>query len=121
MNYADAKARCESDGTFLVIPRSEAENIFIAGLIKDDNFWIGINDIEQEGNFIAVDGGDLPYTNWHNHETFNEKKEGVEIRWWDYGHWNNVAVSEQQKFICSISIKGKFISSVWNSVNDAAF
>ena len=58
--------------------------------------------MEQEGNFMAVDGGDLPYTNWQNHETFNEKKDGVEIRWWDYGHWNNVAVIEQRKFICSI-------------------
>ena len=32
LNYGDAKAQCESDGSFLAIPRSQAENDFIASL-----------------------------------------------------------------------------------------
>ena len=34
-NYGDAKAQCESDGTFLAIPRSQAENDFFASLLPN--------------------------------------------------------------------------------------
>ena len=108
MNYTDAKARCESDGTFLAIPKSKTENDFFAGLIKADDFWIGINDIEKEGNFVAVDGTDLSYENWHPFEPNDDSSDdGVEIRWWDNGRWNDVTITEERKFICSINIKGE--------------
>ena len=55
-NYGDAKAQCESDGAFLAIPRSQAENDFLRSLLSNRDFWIGINDIEQEGSFVAVNG-----------------------------------------------------------------
>ena len=60
MTYAAAKAQCESDGSFLAIPRSEAENDFIAGLIPNEDIWIGINDIEQEGRYVTIHGSDIP-------------------------------------------------------------
>merc|ERR1711917_171724 len=52
-NYDSAKTQCESDGAFLAIPRSEAENNFIGDLIPNENILIGINDIDQEGVFVA--------------------------------------------------------------------
>ena len=36
-NYGTAKNQCESDGALLAIPRSEVENDFIAGLIRDES------------------------------------------------------------------------------------
>ena len=68
-SYGDAKAQCESDGSFLAIPRSEAENDFIAGLLPNTRIWIGINDIEQEGSFVGVDGSEMAgknliFRNW---------------------------------------------------------
>ena len=36
-NYGTAKNQCVSDGAFLAIPRSEVENDFIAGLIRDES------------------------------------------------------------------------------------
>ena len=66
LDYGDAKAQCESDGTFLAIPISEAEEHFLFGFIPDDlSMWIGINDIEQEGLFVAVDGLEISrYDSW---------------------------------------------------------
>ena len=64
MTYNAAKTQCESDGAFLAIPRSEAENYYIADLIPNNRIWIGINDIDQEGVFVAVDGSYITYTNW---------------------------------------------------------
>ena len=125
LDYGDAKAQCESDGSFLAIPRSEAEEDFLFGLFPtesllnphtdDLSMWIGINDIEQEGLFVAVDGREISWTNWGPGEPNGGLNENaVEIR---IGrnpiHWNDVTVKKLQKFICAINIEGKiFISEL---------
>ena len=113
MTYNAAKTQCESDGAFLAIPRSEAENDYIADLIPNVNIWIGINDIDQEGVFVAVDGSDITYTNWDLNEPNNYNNEdAVHIR---VGHskrqkaWNDDKEYKQERFVCSLRIRGKFI------------
>ena len=115
MNYADAKAQCESDRTFLAIPRSEAENDFLAGLIPNESIWIGINDIEREGRFVTVDGRDISYTKWYVGEPSNYNhgadgdEDGVEIRQGSYQKtWNDQPVVWSEKFICSVDVAGWF-------------
>ena len=120
LDYGDAKAQCESDGTFLAIPISEAEEHFLFGFIPDDlSMWIGINDIEQEGLFVAVDGLEISrydsWTNWGPGEPNGGLNENaVEIRSeYSRKRWNDVTVKKLQKFICGINIEGKiFISEL---------
>ena len=120
MNYAAAKAQCESDRSFLAIPRSEAENDFIAGLIPNEDIWIGINDIEREGRYVTVDGRDIPYTKWysgepnnHNHgatsTTAATDEDGIHIRQGSYlKTWNDQPTSWTSRVICSVDIAGWF-------------
>ena len=61
-NYNAAKDQCESDGAHLAIPRSDAENAFITNLIPNEEIWIGVNDIDEEGTFVSVNGIDVSYT-----------------------------------------------------------
>ena len=107
MTYRRAKAQCESDRTFLAIPRSEAENDFFAGLVPDEHIWIGINDIEQEGSFVAVDGREISWTNWGTGEPNGDANENaVEIRT-NFGNvWNDIPASSSLKFVCSLNIEG---------------
>ena len=111
-NYGDAKAQCESDGAFLAIPRSQAENDFLTGLLPDTVFWIGINDIEEEGNFVAVDGRDIIFTNWYPGEPSGSgsvvaDEDGVELYLSrQYGLWNDLGISMKRRFVCSIHIQG---------------
>ena len=112
-NYNDAKTQCESDGAFLAIPRSQAENDFLTGLVPNGHIWIGINDIREEGNFIAVDGRDITYTNWYSNQPTGTAddgtdEDGVEIYNWANGQWNDAAISSKEKFVCSIHIEGIF-------------
>ena len=93
-NYTDAKAQCESNGSFLAIPRSEAESDFIADLIPNEHIWIGINDIEHEGRYMDDHGSHISYTNWNN---------GIMIRTEDK-KWNDYNVSYNLKFVCSKSV-----------------
>ena len=125
LEYGDAEAQCESDGSFLAIPRSEAEEDFLFGLFPtesllnphtdDLSMWIGINDIEQEGLFVAVDGREISWTNWGPGEPNGGLNENaVEIRSeYSRKRWNDVTVKKLQKFICGINIEGKiFISEL---------
>ena len=108
--YGDAKAQCESDGAFLAIPRSQAENDFLYGLLPNDHFWIGINDIEQEGQFVAVDGREISWTYWTagqpNGGTL-ENAATIDYLW--NGQWHDRNENSFVfKFVCSIHIEGTY-------------
>ena len=76
--YKDAKAQCQSDGTYLPVPKSAVENDFISYIVthccsgKSHHTWLGIDDIEEDGNHKTVDGSDLTFTNWWEN-----------VPWWD--------------------------------------
>ena len=122
MNYADAKAKCESDGTFLAYPRSKTESDFIGGLITvphEQWMWIGINDIENEGLFVGADGREISWTDWVNGEPDGASwsdEDGVEMAltgtWTGLtGNWRDRSINELRTFVCSLNIEGKIISS----------
>ena len=118
-NYNDAKAQCKSDGTYLAIPRSSAENNFFAGLVPfGTGIWIGINDIKKEGRFVADDGRPISWTKWTPGQPDNHDNEDAVEIWSKYMYkqyksvrnsWNDRRVVHKNQFICSIRIGGKFL------------
>ena len=106
MNYLDAKAQCESDGAYLAIPRSDAENAFIASLIPNDNIWIGVNDIDEEGTFAAVDGQDVTYTKWNSGEPnhYEGNEDGFLMVGGTNGMWADKGIEHQEKLVCMSNI-----------------
>ena len=116
MKFLEAKAQCESDGAYLADPRSDAENTFIAGLISG-HFWIGINDIDEEGKFVTADGLNVSYTNWRDKEPNNYQhtdgndEDGVLINWAGQSLWNDQSINRPYKFVCYYRIEGKFFNS----------
>ena len=118
MTYNAAKTQCESDGAFLAIPRSEAENDYIADLIPNNDIWIGINDIDQEGVFVAVDASNITYTNWDLDEPNNYGNEDavhINPNHWlgpeRQKTWTDNKVNHLARFVCSLRIRGIFIKS----------
>jgi len=106
LQYPAAKIECESDGAVLAIPRSEAENDFIADLIPNERIWIGINDMDQEGLFVGVDGSQISWTKWAPGQPDQGLGEdGVEIVQGIDGQtipksWNDAAISDFRRFVC---------------------
>ena len=109
-NYGAAKAQCESDGAVLAIPRSEIQNDFIAYLIPNENIWIGINDIDQEGLFVGVDGSQISWTKWEPYANQPDNRgggqDGVQILqgtdWQTISNsWDDAAVGYLAKFVCT--------------------
>ena len=65
MNYFDGKNQCESDGSYLAFPRSEAENNWLRDLFDNTmNIWIGLDDLDEEGVWKTNDGLPFEYSNW---------------------------------------------------------
>ena len=115
VTYSVAEAQCESDGSFLAIPRSKAENDFIASLIPNEGIWIGINDIEQEGRYVTVDGSGISYTNWQKGQPDNHVGRRADGRVTPYDEdvihisardkkWNDETVDHLLKFVCLKSV-----------------
>ena len=110
MNYLDAKAQCESDGTYLATPRSDDQNGFIASLIPNlkryQSIWIGLNDIDEEGTFVSVDGEEVSYTKWSSgapHDQFwGDQLDGVQMML--SGNWTDISIKVQEPFVCTSHI-----------------
>lgn len=63
--YDASRSRCVRDGATLMVPENFSDLQFIAQEMPfHRSVWLGINDIEDEGNFVREDGLPLTYTNW---------------------------------------------------------
>ena len=105
MNYLAAKTRCERDGIRLAIPTSSAENNFLATLTVNEHMWIGINDINDDNNFVTVDGSKLIFTDWWWEPTPDNFQNGVSlfknISSEKSGFWYYQDYENELKFICA--------------------
>ena len=117
-NFTDAQDQCKSYGAYLAYPRSEEENTFINDLTQNQTFWIGINDIDIEGNYVTDDGRDLVFQKWRDGQPNNDTDEisgidedGVIMNYTDKdkGLWGDVRTNAFFKFICFYRIHCKLI------------
>ncbi|MEE2644723.1 MAG: C-type lectin domain-containing protein [Myxococcota bacterium] len=71
LSWGDAKRECERWGYYLFIIESAEEQRFIAeerDRQSQENLWIGLNDRDQEGRFIWIDGSEPGFTRWDDGE-----------------------------------------------------
>ena len=106
MSYLDAKNQCESDGTRLAVPSNAAENDFLVGFLQGQHMWIGVNDIDNEGHFVTVDGSNLTFTYWDENaldrfpNNKGDVKDGIIMRHAYQGRWWHQSVNAIYKFVC---------------------
>ena len=89
--WTEAQAEAESLGGNLVTINSAAEEAWLKETFgRSKRFWIGLNDVDTEGQFEWVSGEELDYINWAPNEPNNSKGRqhyGVmnysETRQWD--------------------------------------
>ena len=120
-DYASAKTQCESDGALLAFPRSDAENTFIASLIPGEHIFIGVNDIDNEGTFVSIDGNPLSYTNWFSSDVSEQSDHignnqpndlgggedvAIILGFGDDsdGYWGDTSQTDAIRFVCSFDI-----------------
>ena len=74
VDWQTAKKICEKKGGHLIVIDSKSENEEIGKAIQKcgkDEYWLGISDYEDEGDWKNVKGESVSYTNWTSGEPSN--------------------------------------------------
>ncbi|XP_013402508.1 perlucin-like [Lingula anatina] len=107
-SWSHAQAYCRSKSSHLARITSQHENNMIVSYVRtyfpaDFNWWLGGNDMAQEGRWVWVDTNKvMTYTNWNPEEPNNIKgiEHCLELRS-DYTHkWNDAPCGKAKSFIC---------------------
>lgn len=106
---------CPNKPAHLVTIGSVEENQFVLELWRSLRspssgsplrVWIGLNDIEEEGNYVWIDGSPLDYENWTPGlpDQWSPEQDCGEM--WntfnnlDVGYWNDYICSKHHAFMC---------------------
>lgn len=95
-NTADAMDQATAENAYLVSINDHAENEWLQGIFQRENFWIGLSDTAEEGQWAWHSGEPVTYTDWgeHEHERDGgntEMKDYVIILGFQNGRWVAVA------------------------------
>lgn len=74
-NIADAMEQATAEKAYLVSINDKAENDWLQAIFERDRFWIGLNDVAEEGQWIWHSGEPVTYTNWKEHEQDGDNTE----------------------------------------------
>ena len=98
-SWADARARCAEFGGHLATIETVGENRRLD--IVRESAWIGLNDLEFNGDFRWADDTPVDFTFWQpNHPTLSDNgTDCVELRGTD-GYWSDRICDAEIAFIC---------------------
>ncbi|XP_051560238.1 CD209 antigen-like isoform X4 [Myxocyprinus asiaticus] len=102
-SWSDSRQYCRDHGGDLVIINTEEKQRYISSLVKG-RVWIGLSDIEKEGNMKWVDNSPLTKGFWDTNEPNDDQgnEDCVEVlsSKSSLNNWNDFPCSEKRKWIC---------------------
>ena len=92
--WHDAQQKAIKEESHLLSINDEDEQIWVQIMFRNPHFWIGLNDVEEEGVWRWDSGEPVTYTNWATHEMFggdepNAEKDFVAVTHFE-GGWQAV-------------------------------
>lgn len=100
--WVEANNRCQAFGAQLASVQSPAENMLLHGYAnKGVNLFLGLNDIDSEGEFTWTDSSGVDYTNWSEGEPNDSSmaEDCSELRG-TTGEWNDISCDAARYFAC---------------------
>ncbi|XP_051560239.1 CD209 antigen-like isoform X5 [Myxocyprinus asiaticus] len=102
-SWSDSRQYCRDHGGDLVIINTEEKQRYISSLEKG-RVWIGLSDIEKEGNMKWVDNSPLTKGFWNTNEPNDSlgNEDCVEVlsSKSSLNNWNDLPCSEKRRWIC---------------------
>uniref|UniRef100_A0A8B9F4N4 Collectin subfamily member 10 n=1 Tax=Amazona collaria TaxID=241587 RepID=A0A8B9F4N4_9PSIT len=110
-NYREALMHCRDRGGTLAMPKDEATNALIADYISNSGLFrafIGLNDMEKEGQFVYADNTPLQnYSNWKEGEPHDPVGREDCVEMLSTGKWNDSECQVTIYFVCEFLKKRK--------------
>ncbi len=72
-DWQDAQREAIEEGAHLVSINDEAEQHWLEVVFSHKPFWIGLTDVEKEGEWQWDSGEPVTYTNWATHPSFPDR------------------------------------------------
>lgn len=69
-DWFDAQQKAIKEGAHLVSINNEDEQFWVEAIFRSHSFWIGLNDVEKEGEWRWDSGEPVTYTNWTTNNHF---------------------------------------------------
>jgi len=81
---------------------NQAEQGVLESVTGSTHTWVGLNDIQTEGNFLWADGSSVTYTNWKPNGQPNNGN-GVQHCVQVTPTWDDVICSKIQPYVCQVT------------------
>ena len=104
----EAHKGCAALGGRLIQLETEEKNIAVTRAVwayTKDPFWIDLNDLESEGEWVWRDGTEVGFTNWRAGEPNNcsNNEDCAHANFGEEGVWNDLPCEVHQPYICEFT------------------
>jgi len=104
LQYQPAREHCQLTGGDLAIVDEQLKQDELVDAVTGvwwTDWWIGLDDIAEEGVYVWVDGTPLDWAQWANNEPNNSGEEDCNhFASWAGGSWNDIPCDRDMPFIC---------------------
>ncbi len=104
--FVEAEADCVVQGGHLISVHDDALQDWLVATafgIAGSDWWIGLNDLDNEGAFEWTDGTPVDYGHWNAGEPNNAGDEDcVHLPPWAGGSWNDLVCAVSAAYICQL-------------------
>jgi len=104
--WEQAEQACIKAGGHLAVPLNEKEQAFLlekSQELSEGYWWLGANDIEEEGVFVAPDGSPLPYDQWASEQPDgNDSQNCAALSPTESGDWQDKECASPYPAICRL-------------------
>lgn len=104
--FLEAEYVCKGYDATLAVPDDAAENDWVASTamsLGNQNYWIGVDDQEEEGKYVKPDGTPVTFFAWGNGKPDgNDAQNCVSIDPAAGGSWNDKVCTQQFGAICKL-------------------
>ena len=115
--WNSARSQCLSMNADLVTINTLEENSFVLNLTRVSYFWIGLNDISEEGTFVWASGSKSAYRKWKSLEPNDNNKNEDCVEATRQSDWNDVPCNFLMSYVCEkgqhIMYSSTFSSSIY--------
>ncbi|KAM8945343.1 C-type lectin domain family 3 member A [Pelodytes ibericus] len=108
-HFHEANEDCIAKGGTLATPRDADENSALQDYAKKSlpgtgDFWLGINDMVNEGKFVDVNGITVTYLNWDRSPNGGKRKNCALFTQASQGKWVDEVCRSLKKYVCEFII-----------------
>ncbi|XP_051972787.1 CD209 antigen-like protein C [Xyrauchen texanus] len=101
-SWTESRRYCTERGADLMIINNREEQDFFSNISGDKKVWIGLTDIEKEGEWKWVNGSTLTSGLWKDREPNGQRKENCALT--QSSWWRDYPCNNAFKWICEKSI-----------------